>query len=56
VQAELSSAAQNANYNPRPDDRPWSEQHKSVLWVAMLLAVGVLTWLAVRGLREKPAV
>lgn len=56
VQAELSSAAQNANYNPRPDDRPWSEQHKSVLWVAMLLAVAVLTWLAVRGLREKPAV
>ena len=54
VQAELGPARQNANYTPRPDDRPWSEQHKSVLWIAMLLAVAVLTWLAVRGLREKP--
>jgi len=55
VQAELAPAMKNANYTQRPDDRPWSEKHKAVLWIAMLVAVAVLAWLAVRGLREKPA-
>jgi len=51
VQALLGPDTQNAAYSGRPDDRPWSERHKAVLWVAMLLAVGLLTLLAVRGLR-----
>ncbi len=51
VRAQLSDAMQNAAYAGRPDDRPWSERHKAVLWVAMLVVVGVLTLLAVRGLR-----
>jgi hypothetical protein len=55
IQAELAPATKNATYAARPDDRPWSEKHKSVLWIAMLVAVAVLAWLAVRGLREKPA-
>jgi hypothetical protein len=54
MQAELSSVTQNANYSPRRDDRPWSEQHKSLLWIVMLVAVAVMAWLAIRGLREKP--
>ena len=36
----------------RPDDRPWSERHKAVLWLAMLLAVIVLSALAIRGLEK----
>jgi hypothetical protein len=51
VPALLGPDTQNAAYSGRPDDRPWSERHKAVLWVAMLLAVGLLTLLAVRGLR-----
>jgi hypothetical protein len=49
--AQLAPETRNAAYTGRPDDRPWSERHKVVLWAAMLLAVAVLTVLAVRGLQ-----
>ncbi|MGC2184520.1 MAG: DUF3999 family protein [Terriglobales bacterium] len=51
--ARLAPETQNAAYTGRPDDRPWSEQHKAVLWAAMLLAVAVLAVLAVRGLQSE---
>lgn len=54
VEASLDAPVANPAYTPRPDDRPWSDRHGSVLWLAMILAVAVLAWLAVRGLREKP--
>ncbi len=53
VRAQLGGELKNATFTGRPDDRPWSERHKAVLWVAMLLAVAVLTMLAVRGLRTE---
>jgi hypothetical protein len=53
--AQLGAEMKNAAFTGRPDDRPWSERHKSVLWVAMLAAVAVLTVLAVRGLRAETA-
>jgi hypothetical protein len=51
VPAQLGPGMHNAEYRGRPDERPWSERHKSVLWVAMLAAVALLAALAVRGLR-----
>ena len=48
--AQLGPAAHNDAYAGRPDARPWSERHPSVLWVAMLLAVAVLAGMAIRGL------
>ena len=51
ARAELGPGTHNDAYGGRPDDRPWSERHKAVLWVAMLLAVTVLGALAIRGLR-----
>jgi hypothetical protein len=48
--AQLSAESSNVAYTGRPDDRPWSERHRSILWVAMLLAVAVLALLALRGL------
>ncbi len=51
VRAELGPGTHNQVYTGRPDDRPWSEQHKAVLWVAMLVAVAVLAALAIRGLK-----
>ena len=54
VQAQLGPDMQNAAFDGRPDDRPWSERHKAVLWLAMLVAVAVLTLLAVHGLRAEP--
>jgi hypothetical protein len=53
VQAQLAAEMLNAAYTGRPDDRPWSERHKGVLWAAMLLAVAVLAALAVRGLQAE---
>lgn len=54
VPAELGADQQNSTYTGRPDDRPWSERHKAILWAAMLLAVVVLAVLAIRGLRAEP--
>jgi hypothetical protein len=51
VQAKLAPDVPNPAYTDRPDDRPWSEQHKAVLWAAMLLAVAVLGGLALRGFK-----
>ena len=51
ARAELGPGTHNEAYRGRPDDRPWSERHKAVLWLAMLLAVIVLAALAIRGLR-----
>jgi hypothetical protein len=52
--AKLAPETPNAAYTGRPDERPWSERHKSVLWTAMLLAVALLGWLAFRGLQAEP--
>ena len=53
ARAELGPGTHNEAYRGRPDDRPWSERHKAVLWLAMLLAVIVLAALAIRGLKTK---
>jgi uncharacterized protein DUF3999 len=53
TKAELGRGSHNPAYSGRPDDRPWSERHKAVLWLAMLLAVIVLAGLAIRGLKAK---
>jgi Protein of unknown function (DUF3999) len=53
ARAEVGPGSHNPAYRGRPDDRPWSERHKAILWLAMLLAVVVLTALAIRGLKAK---
>lgn len=50
VAATLAPENPNPAYTERPDERPWSERHRIVLWAAMLLAVAVLAFLALRGL------
>ena len=51
VEAKLGGDMVNAAYSGRPDDRPWSERHKALLWSVMILAIALLTALAVRGLQ-----
>jgi len=51
AEARLGPENQNAAYRARPDDRPWSERHNSILWIAMLVAVALLAALALRGMR-----
>src|ERR1700674_5121474 len=47
----LDPEANNAAYVPRPDDRPWSEQHPALLWVTILAAVVILGAVALRSLK-----
>ena len=49
AQAKLGPGAHNLEYRGRPDDRPWSERHVTILWTAMILAVLTLAVLALRG-------
>jgi hypothetical protein len=51
AQATLGQDRHNPAYTGRPDDRPWSERHQLILWVAMFLAVAALLAVAIRGLR-----
>jgi Protein of unknown function (DUF3999) len=54
VAAQAGPAEVNRQFTGRPDDRPWSERHNGVLWLAMLLAVALLGGLALRGLKGNP--
>ncbi len=48
--AQLGVEALNSAYTPRPDERPWSDRHPAVLWVAMIAAVAVLGGFAIRAI------
>lgn len=50
-QAHLGTEEANAAYTGRPDDRPWSERHPAVLWVAIIAAVLILGGLALRSMK-----
>ena len=52
VAARLTAEAANAQFTGRPDERPWSERHSTLLWTVMLVAVAILGAVAVRGLRK----
>jgi hypothetical protein len=55
VEAVIGAENSNPDYTGRPDQRPWSERHKWVLWGSLLLAVLVLALLALKGLTSGPA-
>jgi len=50
TEASLSRDQPNPAYTGRPDDRPWSERHKMVFWVAMVLAIIVVLGAALRAM------
>jgi hypothetical protein len=47
----LGAEEANAAYTGRPDDRPWSERHAAVLWVAIIMAVLILGGIALRSMK-----
>jgi len=55
VEAVIGAENSNSDYTGRPDERPWSERHKWVLWGSLLLSVVVLSLLALKGLISGPA-
>jgi hypothetical protein len=48
----LGPETQNAAYTGRPDNRPWSERHPSVLWAAIIAAVAILATIAFRSIKS----
>ena len=48
----LEAEVLNASFTGRPDERPWSERHPAVLWIAIIAAVLVLGGVAVRSLKS----
>jgi len=48
---QMSAEQANAAFTGRPDDRPWSERHPAVLWVAIIGAVLALGGIALRSIK-----
>jgi hypothetical protein len=52
TQLQFDAESLNASYTGRPDDRPWSERHPSILWAAIIAAVGILGRIAFHSLKS----
>jgi hypothetical protein len=50
--ARLEPEQENPLYVPRPDARAFTERHPDLLWVALLLAIGVLAVVALQSTRR----
>lgn len=55
IAAKLGPETANTAYTGRPDERPWSERHPAVLWIAIVGAVAVLGALALRSMKTASA-
>ncbi|MFL6390362.1 MAG: DUF3999 family protein [Terriglobales bacterium] len=53
--AQLGAEQANAAYKGRPDERPWTERHPAVLWIAIVAAVLVLSAIALRSMKSAVA-
>jgi len=54
--ARVTAASEilNPAFQQRPDDRPFSEKHPALLWIALALVIGLLGFIAVRTARQTP--
>jgi hypothetical protein len=53
--AQLGAEQANAAYTGRPDERPWTEKHPAVLWIAIVAAVLILGAIALRSMKTAVA-
>lgn len=51
TEAHLGPEQSNSAFTGRPDERPWSEKHPALLWIAILAAVLVLGAMALRSMK-----
>lgn len=52
ARATLGRPSANPRYQPRPDQRPFTERHPALLWAALALVVAVLATVALRSARR----
>ena len=60
MQADASSISagpeqSNPQFQPRPDERPMTEKHPSLLWAALLVVIALLGVIALRSAKPPPA-
>ena len=53
--AQLGAEQANAAFTGRPDERPWTERHPAVLWIAIVAAVLILGAIALRSIKTAVA-
>jgi len=51
AQVQAGPEQPNPTYQPRPDDRPFTEKHPALLWVALALVVVLLGLIAIRSVK-----
>jgi hypothetical protein len=55
TEATPGAEVANAAFQGRPDERPWTERHPAVLWIAIIVAVVVLGAVALRSMKTATA-
>ena len=53
IAAQLGTELANADYHPRPDERPFTDRHPELMWVALILVVLVLMGTAMHSVKGK---
>ncbi len=54
VAAQLGAETVNPSYQPRPDERPFTEKHPALLWIALILVIALLGAVAFRSFKAAP--
>ncbi|MGO9616467.1 MAG: DUF3999 family protein [Terracidiphilus sp.] len=54
VVAQLGAETANSSYQPRPDERPFTEKHPALLWIALVLVIALLGAVAFRSFKATP--
>jgi hypothetical protein len=52
--AQFAAETVNPAYGPRPDERPFTEKHAALLWIALIVVIVLLGAVAVRSVKAKP--
>ncbi len=55
IVAQLGAETANPDYQHRPDERPFTEKHPTLLWVALVLVIALLGAVAFRSFKAAPA-
>jgi len=53
--ATLGAEMANAGYQPRPDERPFTEKHPALLWAALIVVISLLGLVALRSFKATEA-
>jgi hypothetical protein len=53
IAAQLGPELANPDYHPRPDERPYTERHPELMWVALILVVAALGGTALHSVKKK---